>query len=132
MKTCFVNGCFDVLHVGHIRLFKYAKEQANYLIVAIDTDEKIKKSKGNSRPFNTESDRKEMLGSIKFIDEVLSFDSNQSLEILIEKIKPDVMIIGSDWEGKEIVGFQHAKELKYFRRIDGYSTTKILESAFDR
>ena len=84
MTVCFVNGCFDVLHVGHVRLFKFAKKLADQLIVAVDSDERIRGSKGLDRPYNNLEDRIEMLSSIRFIDKVLSFDSNESLEKLIK------------------------------------------------
>ena len=70
MKKIFVNGCFDILHRGHIELFKYAKSLGDILFVGIDTDERVKKAKGNERPFNNQDDRKYLLESIKYIDEV--------------------------------------------------------------
>jgi len=132
MTVCFVNGCFDVLHVGHVRLFKFAKKLADQLIVAVDSDERIRGSKGLDRPYNNLEDRIEMLSSIRFIDKVLSFDSNESLEKLIKNIKPDVMVVGSDWQNKDVIGSQYAGKVKFFRRIDGYSTTKILENSLNR
>ena len=125
-KTVWVNGCFDVLHRGHIELFKYAKSYGDNLVVAIDTDEKIKKEKGNDRPFNCLEDRKEMLRSIRYIDGVLDFSSKEGLEHLIKLIEPDIMVVGSDWKGKDIVGGQYAKKIIFFERIEKYSTTKIL------
>ena len=132
MKTVFVNGCFDVLHIGHIRLFKYAKTLGDYLIVALDSDIKIQKSKGSDRPFNSLNDRIEMLSALKFVNEIRVFSSNEQLEELVKTISPDFMVVGSDWEGKNVIGSSHAKELKFFRRIDGYSTTKILQSSVNR
>jgi rfaE bifunctional protein nucleotidyltransferase chain/domain len=125
-KTVWVNGCFDVLHRGHIELFKYAKNFGDNLVVGIDTDEKIKKEKGDDRPHNCLEDRKEMLRSIKYIDAVLDFSSKERLEHLIKLIEPDIMVVGSDWEGKDIVGGQYAKKIIFFERIKKYSTTKIL------
>ena len=128
----FVNGCFDVLHMGHIELLKYAKSQCDYLIVATDTDEKIRAAKGPNRPFNKLEDRIGMLGAIKYVDDVKSFASRQELENLLILIKPDVMFVGSDYKGKHVVGSESAKKLIIFERIDGYSTTKILESSAGR
>lgn len=128
MKLVFVNGCFDILHRGHIELFKYAKSLGDYLIVAIDTDQRVKEMKGNSRPFNNQEDRKFVLESIGYIDEVFLFNSSEELKNLTCSFKPDIMIVGSDWKGKYIVGSENAKEVKFFARIGDYSTTKILEN----
>ena len=125
-KTVWVNGCFDVLHRGHIELFKYAKSFGDNLVVALDTDEKIKKEKGDDRPYNSLEDRKEMLRSIKYIDGVLDFSSKERLEHLIKLVEPDIMVVGSDWKGKDIVGGQYAKKIIFFERIEKYSTTNIL------
>jgi D-beta-D-heptose 7-phosphate kinase/D-beta-D-heptose 1-phosphate adenosyltransferase len=132
MKTVFVNGTFDVLHRGHLMLLKYAKSQGTKLIVAIDTDERIKEKKGDSRPINVESERMFMLQHLNMVDLVLSFGTDKQLEDLIKKINPDVMVVGSDWKGKPVIGSQYAKTLKFFDRIDGYSSTKIIQSIADR
>ncbi len=123
----WTNGCFDILHVGHIELFKFAKQQGSKLYVGIDSDEKIKKDKGLDRPFNTLLDRINLLLAIKYIDKVIPFNSTEELETNIKHISPDVMVIGEDWRGKTVIGRQYAKELKFFSRIPGYSTTKILK-----
>jgi rfaE bifunctional protein nucleotidyltransferase chain/domain len=130
--TIFTNGCYDILHRGHIELFKYCKSLGNVLIVGIDTDEKVKLDKGPTRPFNTLEDRIFLLESIRYIDKVLVFNSKQELIDLVRQASPDILVKGSDWKGKEIVGSQYAKEVKYFERIEKYSTTKILESSSDR
>ena len=125
-KIIWTNGCFDVLHRGHIELFKYAKSLGSELYVGIDSDEKVKLDKGSSRPFNNLEDRVTMLESIKYIDKVFVFDSADHLEFLIESITPDVMVIGSDWKGKPVIGEAHTKQLEFFDRIGNYSTTRIL------
>jgi D-beta-D-heptose 7-phosphate kinase/D-beta-D-heptose 1-phosphate adenosyltransferase len=127
MKTVWVNGCFDVLHPGHIELFKVAKSLGDRLVVGIDTDEKVKNDKGNSRPINSLYFRKFMLESIKYIDVVLSFGSKSELEDLIELYSPDILMVGSDWKTGEVVGRQFAKEVRFFNRVGNYSTTKIIE-----
>jgi|TARA_R110000824_G_scaffold118998_2_gene272817 D-beta-D-heptose 7-phosphate kinase/D-beta-D-heptose 1-phosphate adenosyltransferase len=128
MKVVWINGCFDILHRGHFEMFKFAKSLGTFVIVGIDTDEKVRKSKGDNRPFNCLQDRMFALDSIKYIDEVIPFDSAEELESLIKDLNPEVMVIGSDWKGKKVIGQQHAKELIFFDRIDDYSTTKILEN----
>ena len=132
MRTVFINGCFDVLHRGHIEMLQYAASLGSILIVAIDSDVRVKKLKGEQRPFNTLEDRKFVLSSIGCVDKVLSFSTEKELEQLIKKINPDIMVIGSDWKHKPAVGSEYAKELKYFERIKKYSTTKILQNSFDR
>ena len=126
-KIIWTNGCFDILHVGHIELFKYAKSLGSKLYVGIDSDEKIKKDKGKDRPFNKLSDRIKVLESIKYIDKVFSFGNTEGLDTLILMHNPYVLIVGSDWQGKTVVGEQHAQHVRFFDRIEGYSTTDILE-----
>ena len=125
-KTVFTNGCFDVLHRGHIELFNFAKNQGGYLTVGIDADKRVKKSKGESRPVNNETDRKYFLEAIKYVDEVKIFNSDEQLSNIIKQYKPDCMVIGSDWMGKQVIGGQYAKELVYFSRVGNYSTSNIL------
>ena len=126
MKKIFTNGCFDVIHRGHLELFEYAKS-LGYLYVGVDSDEKVRKDKGKDRPYNKLDDRIKMLESLRFIDEVRSFNNTQGLEDLIKDISPDILVIGSDWRGKKVVGEQYATKLQFFDRIDGYSTTNILK-----
>ena len=124
----WVNGCFDVLHRGHFELFNFAKSLGNKLIVGLDSDEKISNDKGQDRPYNKLNDRVYALESLKAIDKVMVFDNKDHLECLVEITKPDILVVGSDWKGKEIVGGQHAKKIVYFDRIGNYSTTNILEN----
>ena len=126
-KIIWTNGCFDIIHRGHIELFEYAKGLGSKLYVGIDSDEKVKKDKGEGRPFNKLADRIKVLESIKYIDKVISFDSTKGLENLVEKYKPHVLIVGSDWQNKTVVGEQYAQHVRFFDRIEEHSTTKILE-----
>tara|TARA_R110001583_G_scaffold48541_2_gene152069 strand:- start:2793 stop:3191 length:399 start_codon:yes stop_codon:yes gene_type:complete len=126
MSLVWTNGCFDVLHRGHFELFKHAKSLGDTLIVGIDADKKVKNDKGTDRPVNNQEDRKFALESIKYIDEVVIFNSKEQLENLIKRIKPSVMIVGSDWKGKNVVGQKHAEKIIFFNRIGNYSTTNIL------
>jgi D-beta-D-heptose 7-phosphate kinase/D-beta-D-heptose 1-phosphate adenosyltransferase len=127
MKIVFVNGCFDVLHPGHIKLFQYAKSLGDYLIVAIDSDLKITTDKGLNRPIFPLEDRKFILESIKYIDVVHAFDSKEALEDLLESIKPDILVVGSDWKDGVVVGREHAKEVKFFKRVGEYSTSRTIQ-----
>jgi rfaE bifunctional protein nucleotidyltransferase chain/domain len=132
MKKIFVNGTFDVLHRGHLLLLNYAKNLGDVLYVAIDSDERVKEKKGLSRPINSLDERLFMLENLKAVDYVMSFSNDGSLESLVKIIKPDIMIVGSDWKNKPVIGSQYAKELKFFDRIDGYSSTKTIQSIIDR
>jgi D-beta-D-heptose 7-phosphate kinase/D-beta-D-heptose 1-phosphate adenosyltransferase len=127
MVTVWVNGCFDVLHRGHIELLSYAKSQGDKLIVGIDTDERVRSSKGPSRPHNNLLDRMYFLESIRSVDKVVAYDTDEELENHLVENHVDVMIIGSDWKGKRVVGQQLCEKLVFFDRIGSYSTTNILE-----
>ena len=128
MKTIFVNGCFDILHRGHIELFSYARSLGDFLWVAIDSDENIRKAKGPDRPVTSEVDRAFILKSIRHINDVVIFKDSIELRSFLKIIRPDIMVVGSDWKNKEIVGSELSKEVRYFDRIEPYSSTKIIES----
>lgn len=123
----FINGCFDVLHRGHFELIQYASSLGDILIVALDSDKKVSQDKGSDRPIYPLSDRIYQMQNIKGVDVVHSFDSKYELENLIDSIRPDIMIVGSDWKGKEIVGSQYAKEVRFYDRVGDYSTTKTIK-----
>ena len=127
MKISFVNGCFDVLHPGHIELLKYARSFGDYLIVAIDSDRKVAEMKGSERPIFSQYDRTVMLKAIRYVDVVHVFDTKEDLEQLLESIQPDIMVVGSDWKGKEVVGSQYAKSVRFFDRLGDYSTTQTVK-----
>ena len=128
MKRIWINGCFDILHRGHYELFNYAKSLGDILIVGIDSDNKVKKDKGLNRPYNNLDDRTYALKSLQAINDVVYFNSKEELKDLIKNNHPDILVVGSDWKGKEIVGGEYAKKIVYFDRIGNYSTTNILES----
>ena len=124
-KIVWCNGTFDILHPGHIELFKVGKSLGDKLIVATDTDEKIRQDKGASKPINNLCDRISMLQAIKYIDEVFYFNDRKELEGLIELYSPDILLLGDDWKGGDIVGIQYAKEVRFLPRLN-YSTTHII------
>lgn len=132
MKIIFVNGTFDVLHRGHLELLNYAKSLGDYLVVGIDTDDRVKEKKGPTRPVNSDQERSFMLMNLKSVDEVRFFSTDKELEDLIKSVKPDIMVVGSDWKGKSVIGSYYSAELQFFDRIDGYSSTRIIQSIIDR
>ena len=132
MKTIFVNGTFDLLHPGHVSLLTWAKSLGDYLVVGIDTDDRVREKKGSTRPIYNQTDRGIMLVSLSAVDEVRYFDSDESLENLVKEVKPDIIVVGSDWKGKTIIGSYYAAELKFFDRIEEYATTKTIQSIIDR
>ena len=120
------NGTFDILHPGHIELFKIGASLGKKLIVATDTDEKIRQDKGASKPINNLCDRISMLQAIKYIDEVLYFDTREELEGLIKLYMPDILLLGDDWKGGDVVGIEYAREVRFVPRLN-YSTTDIIK-----
>jgi rfaE bifunctional protein nucleotidyltransferase chain/domain len=128
----FVNGTFDILHRGHLELLNYAKSLGDFLLVGIDTDERVKEKKGPTRPIYNQEERKFFLENLKAVDQVKFFSTDNELESMIESFKPDIMIVGSDWRGKPVIGSHYATKLMFFDRIGDYATTKTIQSIIDR
>jgi len=131
-KIIFTNGCFDLLHIGHIRYLEQASKLGGLLIVGINTDASVKKIKGPSRPIQNENDRAEILASLKSVQHTILFDEETPLQ-LIQKIKPDILVKGGDWAIEQIVGSDfvlknggHVLSLQF---IDGKSTTQLIQKS---
>ena len=127
MSIVWTNGTFDILHPGHIQLFKVARSLGDKVIVATDTDEKIKKDKGFDRPVNDLCYRVAMLESIKYIDVVLTFGNRQELEGLIQLYNPDILLLGDDWRYGDVVGRECAKEVRFLPRVGGYASSNTIK-----
>jgi len=125
-KIVFTNGCFDILHTGHLTLLKEARSLGNKLIVGLNSDDSVKRLKGRNRPVNSVNIRKEQLELIPYVDEVIVFDSDTPYE-LIKELKPDLIVKGGDYTVEEIVGHDLAP-VHIVPTVEGYSTTKILET----
>jgi len=135
----WVNGCFDILHTGHIDLFWYAKlygtsgmsyqgaMDANKLIVGIDTDDRVKKLKGNKRPINNVHDRVKMLANLRMIDEVVFFRNDDEMRYFITNFETDYLIIGDHYRDKEVIGEECAKLGVVYYPTDQRSSTGIIE-----
>ena len=128
MNKVWVNGCFDVLHIGHIELLRYAKSLGTHLIVGIDSDTRVSSFKGPLRPFNKQEQRKKFLEELKSVTKVEIYDSDSELCQHLADNHIDIMVIGSDWKEKRIVGEKKVKKVIFFDRIEGYSTTRILNN----
>ncbi len=125
-KVVFTNGCFDILHAGHVTYLEKAKSFGDILIVGVNADSSVRKLKGESRPINNEQDRAYLLSALHAVDYVVIFDEETPLE-LIKVVQPDVLVKGGDYEGKVVVGSEIAKEVKLVDFVDGKSTSKTIE-----
>jgi D-beta-D-heptose 7-phosphate kinase/D-beta-D-heptose 1-phosphate adenosyltransferase len=128
-----VNGTFDILHLGHIRLLELARSYPNsYVYVLIDSDRRVKELKGSDRPVHNEYERASFLFALKAVDRVDIFDSDQELIDYIKNYQPDVMVKGSDYQGKPIIGQEHCKQIKFYDRFKNYSTTNTIQNIINR
>lgn len=131
-KIVFTNGCFDLLHIGHVRYLEEAAKLGDVLIVGINTDASVQKLKGPTRPIQNENDRAEILASLKAVDHTVLFGEETPYN-LIKQILPNVLVKGGDWKPDQIVGsdivLANKGEVKSLLFIDGKSTTKIIEKS---
>lgn len=132
MKKIFVNGTFDVLHPGHIDLLNYAKAQGDMLLVAIDSDCRVQELKGVDRPVCNQTIRSTTLQNLKCVDDVQIFNTEGELTQIIKEYQPHIMIVGSDYKNKTVIGSEYAGELQFYDRINQYSTTEILNNYSNR
>ena len=129
-KIVFTNGCFDIIHPGHIDLLERARQLGTKLIVGINSDRSVKAIKGSERPFLSETERKTILEGLKSVDEVRIFDENTP-ENLIRELKPDILVKGGDWKPEEIIGadfvLENGGEVHSLPLLGGFSSSKIVE-----
>ena len=129
-KIAFTNGCFDILHVGHVRYLREAKKTADILVLALNSDSSVRSIKGEKRPLVTESERAEVLAALEFIDFVTIFPELTPLE-LINFLKPDVLIKGGDWPEEKVIGREEVRQwggrVAIIPEVEGKSTTNVVE-----
>lgn len=132
LKIVFTNGCFDLLHIGHVRYLEEAASLGDVLIVGINTDASVQKLKGPTRPIQNENDRAEILASLKSVQHTVLFGEETPLE-LIHKIKPDVLVKGGDWAIPQIVGsdfvLKNGGKVQSLQFVDGKSTTSLIQKS---
>ena len=133
MKKIVVNGTFDILHLGHLRLLEYAKSfPDSFVLVLIDSDARVKQLKGPSRPIHSEYERASFLSALRCVDKVEIFDSDAELRKYIKDFDPDLMIKGGDYRNKPVIGSEYCKEIIFYDRLEKYSTTNKIQDIIDR
>lgn len=125
----FTNGCFDILHAGHVELLRMAKKQCDFLVVALNSDKSVRLLKGKNRPINNIKNRVKVIKCVRYVDKVIVFNDKDPLKI-IKKIKPDIIFKGGDYKIKNIVGYdfqiRRKKKVKVIKLIKELSTTKLI------
>lgn len=131
-KIVFTNGCFDLLHVGHVRYLQEAKKLGDVLVIGVNSDASVKRLKGPTRPVQIEADRAEILAALGAVDFTVIFTEDTPLK-LIEAVKPDILVKGGDWKIDQIVGsdfvINNGGKVMSLQFVDGKSTTKLIEKA---
>lgn len=131
----FTNGCFDIIHRGHVEYLQKAKLLGDILIVGLNSDASVKRIKGKPRPYQDEQDRAAILNAMKMIDMVVIFDEDTPLDLICE-LKPNVLVKGGDYDSQSIVGAEEVKSwggsVKIIPFIKGYGTSKLVEKILDR
>jgi D-beta-D-heptose 7-phosphate kinase/D-beta-D-heptose 1-phosphate adenosyltransferase len=129
-RIVFTNGCFDLLHPGHMRYLDAARQLGDYLVVAVNTDRSVKAIKGAGRPIQSQDERTELLAALSFVDAVVLFDEDNPLNV-IRQLVPNVLVKGGDWTEDKIIGADAVKKaggiVKSLPFVAGYSTTALIE-----
>ena len=124
-KIVFTNGCFDILHAGHVKSIEFAKSKGDVLVIGLNSDSSIKRIKGPTRPVNKQTDRAVVLAALGAVDAVCIFGQDTPLK-LIKIVRPDVLVKGADYKNKEVVGAEFAGKVVLFPLLKGRSTTNLL------
>lgn len=126
-KIVFTNGCFDILHRGHVEYLQKAKELGDLLVIGLNGDSSVKRLKGENRPINNEKDRAIILSALECVDYIIIFYEDTPFE-LIKKLRPDILVKGGDYKIENVIGREYAKETILIDFVEGYSTTKIIKN----
>lgn len=124
-KIVFTNGCFDILHAGHVKSIEFAKSKGDILVLGLNSDSSVKRLKGPKRPVNKQEDRAIVLAALGAVDAVCIFSQETPLE-LIKIVKPDILVKGADYKNKEVVGSEYAGKVVLFPLLKGRSTTNLI------
>lgn len=134
-KVVFTNGCFDILHVGHLRYLEQAREQGDILIIGVNSDDSVKRLKGPTRPINSELDRAEMLAGLKAVDYTVIFTEDTPVEI-IDELKPSIHVKGGDYKKEDLpeteVVERNGGEVRILMLVDGKSTTSVVNKILEK
>lgn len=129
-KIVFTNGCFDIIHVGHVDYLSKARSMGDILAIGLNSDSSVRRLKGKGRPINKEEDRAKVLSTLYFVDYVTIF-SDDTPELLVRKLRPDIMVKGADWRGRKVAGADFVKsrggKLRFVPFVDGFSTTSLIK-----
>ena len=128
MKKIWTNGCFDILHIGHIKMLQYARSLGDNLIVGIDSDRRVKELKGDSRPINNQDDRREFLLALSCVDDVFVFNSKEEMCSILAEQDIQELVVGEEYKNKEVTGQNMVEHIHFFQRFKNFSTTDILNN----
>ena len=132
MIKVFTNGCFDIIHPGHLKMLKHCAAMGEHVLVGIDSDTRVKQMKGSGRPINDQEARRLILLSLKWVNDVVIFNTDEELTNLVKEYQPDYMIVGADWRERKVIGSEYAKIVGFFERMNEYSTTDIIKRIANR
>ncbi len=124
-KIVFTNGCFDILHRGHVTYLKHAKTLGDILVLGLNSDDSVRRLKGNERPVNNEQDRAVVLEALECIDYIVIFEEDTPLN-LIKNVMPDILVKGGDYKAEDVVGKEYAGRVEIIDFVEGYSTTSTI------
>jgi D-beta-D-heptose 7-phosphate kinase/D-beta-D-heptose 1-phosphate adenosyltransferase len=128
-KIVFTNGCFDLLHAGHLKIMREASRMGDVLVVGVNSDKSVRRLKGPGRPVVPEPERVELVAALSFVDYVVVFEEDTP-RALIEEVRPDVLVKGEDWRGKEVIGADVVQArggtVRFVRQVNGLSTTDLI------
>ena len=127
MNKVWVIGCFDLFHLGHLEMLLFAAKQGDELYVGLDSDTRVRARKGVGRPIQDEATRFLLLKSLFMVKDVYLYDTDFQLERMIEKMNPQVMVLGDEYQNKNIIGRQYCEKITFFKTKEGYSTTELIK-----